>query len=99
MRAMVMHEPGDPDVLRMEDVERPEPVEGEVLIRVRAASVNPVDWKHRRGFVDTTLPKILGNDVSGVVEASRADAFAVGEEVFGISASGGYAEYSTSRRA
>jgi NADPH:quinone reductase-like Zn-dependent oxidoreductase len=96
MRAMVMHETGGPEVLRMEEVDRPEPADGEVLIRVSAASVNPVDWKYRRGFVDTALPKILGNDVSGVVEASRADAFAVGEEVFGLSASGAYAEYSTS---
>ena len=65
-----------------------------MLIRVHAVSVNPVDWKYRRGFVETPLPAVLGVDVSGTVEASRADDFAEGDRVFGISASGGYAEYS-----
>lgn len=65
MQAVVMHETGDPDVLRYEDTDRPEPGDGEVLIRVDAASVNPVDWKYRRGFVNTPLPTVLGNDVSG----------------------------------
>ena len=95
MQAVVMHETGDPDVLRYEETDRPEPGEGEVLIRVHAASVNPADWKYRRGFMNTPLPAVLGIDVSGTVETSRADGFAEGEEVFGISASGGYAEYST----
>ena len=95
MQAVVMHETGDPDVLRYEEADRPEPSDGEVLIRVHAASVNPVDWKYRRGFVETPLPAVLGIDVSGTVEASRADDFAEGDRVFGISASGGYAEYST----
>ena len=94
MQAVVMHETGDPDVLRYEEADRPEPSDGEVLIRVHAASVNPVDWKYRRGFVETPLPAVLGIDVSGTVEASRADGFAEGDRVFGISASGGYAEYS-----
>src|ERR1700730_3797917 len=44
MRAVVMRETGDPDVLRVEDAERPEPGDGEVLIRIHAASVNPIDW-------------------------------------------------------
>jgi NADPH:quinone reductase-like Zn-dependent oxidoreductase len=95
MKAVVMHETGDPDVLRYEETDRPEPGEGEVLIRVHAASVNPMDWKYRRGFVDTPLPAVLGHDVSGTVETSRADGFAEGDQVFGGSASGGYAEYST----
>jgi len=95
MRAVLMHETGDPDVLRYEEADRPEPGDGEVLIRVHAAAVNPIDWKHRRGLVETSLPAVLGVDVSGTVEASRADDFAVGDRVFGISASGGYAEYST----
>ncbi len=92
MQAVVMHETGGPEVLHYEEAERPEPGDGEVLIRVRAVSVNPVDWKYRRGFVDEALPAVLGKDVSGTVEASRSDAFAEGDEVFGMAISGGYAE-------
>jgi len=99
MQAVVMHETGDPDVLRYEEADRPEPGDGEVLIRVHAASVNPIDWKYRRGFVNRPLPAVLGNDVSGTVEISRAEDFSEGDEVFGISASGGYAEYSTASAA
>jgi NADPH:quinone reductase-like Zn-dependent oxidoreductase len=95
MQAVLMHETGDPDVLHLEEIERPEPGDGEVLVRVRAASVNPIDWKYRRGFVDKQLPAVLGNDVSGSVEVSRAEGFAQGDEVFGFAASGGYAEFAT----
>jgi NADPH:quinone reductase-like Zn-dependent oxidoreductase len=95
MQAVLIHETGDADVLRLEEVDRPEPGDGEVLIRVHAASMNPVDWKYRRGFVEKPLPALLGNDVSGTVETSRADAFAEGDEVFGIAASGGCAEFAT----
>lgn len=95
MKAAVIHETGDPDVLRYEEIDRPEPGEDEVLVRVHAASVNPVDWKYRRERAPE-LPLVLGRDVSGIVVASRAEAFAEGDEVFGISGSGGYAEYSTS---
>ena len=96
MRAVVVHEAGDPSVLRYEEAERPEPAEGEVLIRVRAVSVNPVDWKRRRALSQKDLPAVLGTDVSGTVEVSRADGFAEGDDVFGLAASGGYAEYATS---
>jgi NADPH:quinone reductase-like Zn-dependent oxidoreductase len=95
MHAIVIHETGDPDVLRYEEVERPEPGDGELLIRVRAASVNPVDWKRRRGFAEVDLPAVLGSDLSGTVEESRADGFAEGDEVFGRAASGAYAEFAT----
>jgi NADPH:quinone reductase-like Zn-dependent oxidoreductase len=93
MRAAMIHETGDLDELRVEDVERPEAGDGEVLIRVAAAAVNPADWKNVRGYMPKELPAVLGNDISGTVEASRADGFAEGDEVFGIAASGGFAEY------
>ena len=96
MHAIVIHETGGPEVLRYEETERPEPRDGEVLIRVLAASVNPVDWKYRRGMAEKQLPAVLGNDVSGTVEESRAEGFAEGDDVFGLAASGGYAEFATS---
>jgi NADPH:quinone reductase-like Zn-dependent oxidoreductase len=95
MRAVVVHETGGPEVLRLEDVERPEPGEGQVLIAVRATAVNPIDWKYRRGLAPKQLPAVLGSDVSGAVEVSRADGFAPGDEVFGFAATGGYAEFAS----
>jgi NADPH:quinone reductase-like Zn-dependent oxidoreductase len=95
MRAVVIHETGGPDVLRYEETERPEPGEGEVLIRVHAASVNPLDWKIRRGLRPKPLPAVLGNDVSGTVELSHAENYAEGDKVFGFAPSGGYAQYAT----
>src|SRR5437868_5427472 len=99
MRAVVTHETGPPDVLRYEEAERPEPGDGEVVIRVHAASVNPVDWKYRRGIAEKPLPAVLGNDVSGTIETSRAEGFAQGEDAFGFAASGGYAELATAAAA
>jgi NADPH:quinone reductase-like Zn-dependent oxidoreductase len=95
MRAVLLSETGEPDVLRIEQVPTPEPGDGEVLIRVRAASINPIDWKYRRGLAEKQLPAVLGNDVSGTVEVSHSDDYAEGDEVFGISPSGGYAEFAT----
>jgi NADPH:quinone reductase-like Zn-dependent oxidoreductase len=98
MRAVVMHETGGPEVLLLEEVPTPEPADGQVLVRVHAASVNPIDWKIRSGSSSGTveLPKILGNDISGTVEVSHADGLSVGEDVFGFAPSGGYAEYALS---
>jgi NADPH:quinone reductase-like Zn-dependent oxidoreductase len=95
MRAVLLSETGGPEVLRVEELPRPEPGDGEVLIRVRAASINPIDWKYRRGISPKELPAVLGNDVSGTVELSRAADYAEGDEVFGITPSGGYAEFAT----
>ena len=95
MRAVVIHETGGPEVLQWEEVPDPEPNEGEVLIRVHAAGVNPIDWKYRRGLVERELPTVLGDEGSGVVLASRADGFAEGDEVLGHTESGGYAELAT----
>src|SRR5438874_4885444 len=99
MRAVLVAETGGPEVLRLQETEAPEPGDGEVLIEVHAASVNPIDWKYRRGLAPKQLPAVLGNDVSGTVEVSRAESFAEGEEVFGTVASGGYAEFATASAA
>ncbi len=95
MQAVLMRETGGPRVLGLEEVERPEPGDGQVLVDVHAASVNPIDWKYRRGLMPKQLPAVLGNDVSGKVVSSRAEGFAEGDEVFGIALSGGYAEFAT----
>jgi NADPH:quinone reductase-like Zn-dependent oxidoreductase len=93
MRAVLLSETGGPEMLRIEQLPTPEPADGEVLIRVRAASINPIDWKQRRGLSQKQLPAVLGNDISGTIEQSRADGFAEGEDVFGFAPSGGYAEF------
>lgn len=92
MRAVLIRQTGDPDVMNIEDVESPEPGDGEVLVRVGVASVNPLDWKIRRGLRPKQLPALLGNDFSGTVEVSRAEDITAGDSVFGIARSGAYAE-------
>ena len=99
MRAVVVHETGGPEVLHLEEVPDAGPLEGEVLVRVRAVAVNPIDWKLRRGLIPRPLPTILGSDISGTVERSLAEGFSEGEEVFGFASSGAYAELATSRSA
>jgi NADPH:quinone reductase-like Zn-dependent oxidoreductase len=93
MEAVVMHETGDPDVLRLEEVDQPAPSDGEALIAIDATTVNPFEVKQRRGIARTSVPAILGSDVSGTVEVSRTPDFAVGDEVFGRASSGGYAQF------
>jgi NADPH:quinone reductase-like Zn-dependent oxidoreductase len=98
MKAVRAHGYGDAGVLSFEDAPLPSPGEGEVLVRVNAASVNPVDWKLRAGyFSDYVLPAMPftpGRDVSGVVEAlgPGVTRFARGDAVFG-NAIGAYAQY------
>ena len=76
MKAVRIHQYGGPEVLIFEDAPRPAPGFAEVLIRVHAAGVNPVDWKIRAGYMKDfhpyTFPLILGWDLSGVVEAIGA---------------------------
>ena len=92
---------GGPDVQEFLDLEMPSPMAGELLVEVRAAGVNPVDWKIRSGLLGAArpsdLPAVLGSEVSGVVREVGQDVegFTVNDEVFGSVApgSGGYAEY------
>ncbi|NUK04407.1 NADP-dependent oxidoreductase [Streptomyces lunaelactis] len=105
MRAVVQHAFGGPDVLRVEEVPRPVPLPTEVLVRVHAAGINPVDWKTRGGGgmagVLGEPPLTLGWDVSGVVEETGFGVTTLkpGDEVYGMPwfprAAGGYAEYVT----
>ncbi|MDL5205519.1 NADP-dependent oxidoreductase [Streptomyces sp. ALI-76-A] len=87
MRAISQDVLGGPEVLEEVRVERPEPRPNEVLVRVRAAGINPTDWKHREtgGFLGGP-PFVLGWDVSGVVEAVGIGVatFVPGDEVFGM---------------
>lgn len=88
MQAWLIRSYGDNSVLELGDVARPEPGPRDVLIAIRAASVNPIDWKMRDGKVRRILPfsfpAILGNDLSGVVVArgDQVSEFAVGDEVY-----------------
>jgi hypothetical protein len=87
MRAITYSQYGTPDTLTLTDVPDPRVGPGEVLIRVRSASVNPVDWKVMGGYLDGLMqvdfPAIPGWDVSGVVEAVGLDTpeYEVGDEV------------------
>ncbi|WP_435296382.1 NADP-dependent oxidoreductase [Streptomyces sp. YPW6] len=86
MQAMVFSRYGDESVLEL--TRRPDPVpgDGDVLVEVRAAGVNPVDWKHREGAVrnDRPFPQGIGWDVAGVVRATVPGGPAVGEAVYGM---------------
>jgi len=89
---------GAPDVLTVTSADIPEPGPGQVLIRVRAVAVNPIDVKIRSGRMDgvfpVRFPVLPGWDVAGVVEAAGPDASAaIGDEVFGVASVGGYSEY------
>jgi NADPH:quinone reductase-like Zn-dependent oxidoreductase len=103
MKAIVFHEYGSPDVLRLEEIAKPAPSDDEVLVKVHAASANPLDWHRMRGapflvrLGDGLLkPKKtrLGVDVAGRIEAigSNVTNFQPGDEVFGC-CFGAFAEY------
>jgi len=99
IQAIRTYQYGGPEQLRLERIERPVPQAGEVLVRVHAAGVNPLDWKLRQGllkdFFPLSFPHIPGWDLAGVVEEVGADvtAFRKGQAVFGQSTHGTYAEY------
>ncbi|MFF3839036.1 NADP-dependent oxidoreductase [Streptomyces sp. NPDC001930] len=101
MRAVVVEQWGGPENLVEREVERPEPGLGEVLVRVHAAGVNPVDWKTRAsgGLIEWGAVPVVGWDVSGTVEAvgPGVGILRPGDEVFGMPLfprqAGAYAEY------
>jgi NADPH:quinone reductase-like Zn-dependent oxidoreductase len=99
MQSIRIHEFGGPDVLKLEEQPTPQPLAGEILIRIHAASVNPVDYKMRNGgYVPRDqLPLTLGRDISGVVERLGSDVsdFQVGDAVYAMLPRdrGGYAEF------
>ncbi|OPX06460.1 NADP-dependent oxidoreductase [Mycobacterium sp. AT1] len=92
---------GGPEVQEFLDLDMPTPMPGELLVEVRAAGVNPVDWKIRSGMFGNAsegdLPAVLGSEVSGVVRGvgKDVDGFAENDEIFGSVApgSGAFAEY------
>jgi NADPH:quinone reductase-like Zn-dependent oxidoreductase len=94
----VFDEFGGPEVLQAREVDTPSPGPGQVRIAVRAAGVNAMDYKIRRGWMagmfDTQFPAVPGIELAGVVdEAGEGAEFAVGDEVVGWSETGAYAEY------
>lgn len=102
MYAVTIHKFGSPDVLTYEEVDDPEIKTGEVLVKVHAVGINPIDCMTRAGtgvnrsWKEDRFPVILGWDISGVVVESKADDVAPGDEVYGMprfpEITGGYAE-------
>ena len=106
MKAIVIHEYGGPEVLKLEDVPRPEPKDDEILIRVFAAGVNSFDGVLRSGkyakVFKMQLPWIPGYDIAGTVEkvGGKASKFKIGDPVYAfisIPTGGGYAEYALAK--
>src|SRR6516225_8768180 len=106
MKAVVVNEYGGPEVLKYQDAPKPEPKDDEILIRVIAAAVNPVDSYVRQGMfakrgVDNR-PLIVGSDIAGIVERTGANAkkFKTGDAVYcylAVTRGGGYAEYAVAK--
>ncbi|MEU9338521.1 NADP-dependent oxidoreductase [Streptomyces sp. NPDC048290] len=99
-KAYVFTRNGGPETEALVDLDRPAPGPGELLVAVRAAGVNPVDYKIRNGFRRpgqgaAAFPEVFGSEVSGVVVETGPDVsgFAVGDAVFGTPVAGGYAEF------
>jgi NADPH:quinone reductase-like Zn-dependent oxidoreductase len=101
MKAVCMHAYGGPEVLKLEEIEMPEPADDEVLVRVRAAGVNPIDYKVRSGAFSEGRPLkeplVLGRDVAGTVErcGRSVHGFKPGDRIFAMldGGPGGYAQY------
>ncbi|PMS21710.1 alcohol dehydrogenase [Trinickia dabaoshanensis] len=101
-RAALIRAYGDANAVELAEISKPEPAEGQVLVRVRAAGVNGIDWKVREGYVRDAfplqLPAVLGVELAGMVEAvgPRATRFQVGDRVMGpVGGLGAYADFVT----
>jgi NADPH:quinone reductase-like Zn-dependent oxidoreductase len=113
MKAFVLRSFGSPDVLQLAEIDKPVPADDEVLLRVRATSVNPYDWHNMRGepYVARLMPgglglrrpklSILGCDVAGQVEAvgRNVTRFRPGDDAYALLEQGGFAEYVSVREA
>lgn len=106
MKAIVVKEFGGPEVLKYQDAPKPEPKNDEILVRVMAAAVNPVDTYVRQGKLSRGSgiggPIIIGYDIAGTVEKTGADAkkFKAGDQVYcylSVMRGGGYAEYAVAK--
>ena len=102
MKALVINEYGPPDVLKLQETALPMPGNNEVLVRVHAAGINPVDFKIRSGSLKWVMknkfPRVLGMDIAGVVEkAGKKSVYKPGDKVFAMlpASGGGYAEFVT----
>jgi NADPH:quinone reductase-like Zn-dependent oxidoreductase len=99
IQAIRFHQYGGPEELKYETIQCPEPLEGEVLIRVHAAGVLPIDWKIRQGLIKfpLALPSIPGTSLAGIIEkvGPGVTTFEQGQAVFGRSSKGTYTEYTT----
>jgi NADPH:quinone reductase-like Zn-dependent oxidoreductase len=105
MKAIIYHEYGSPDVLKLEEVQKPTPADNQVLIKIHAVSINRSDWEGlvgkplyaRIGGLFRPKDRILGSDIAGTVEMVGKDVkqFKPGDEVFGLllNYGGGFAEY------
>jgi NADPH:quinone reductase-like Zn-dependent oxidoreductase len=99
VKALQVAQFGPPEVLRLVDIDQPHAGPGQIRVAVRAAGVNPIDWKIRSGamqqVIPVRLPYIPGSDVAGVVDevGPGVSGTAVGDAVFGFAVGGGAAEY------
>ena len=106
MKAVRIHRFGSPEVISLDDVPKPEPGRGEVVVRVNAAGIGPWDALIRRGesVLEQPLPLILGSELSGVVDSIGVgvEELKVGDEIFGVTNerfTGAYAEYAVAKAA
>jgi len=106
MKAVRVHRFGPPEVITLEDVPKPEPNNGEVVVEVKAAGIGPWDALIRSGksALPQPLPLVLGSDLSGVIDSigPGVEQFKVGDEVFGVTNerfTGAYAEYALAKAA